>query len=91
MYLANAQLELVGQIHSHPGSFVDHSDGDDDMALMPYDGFYSLVVPNYASIGMQPLTICGIHVFEQSRFRRLKDSEVAKRFRVVDHLADLRK
>jgi len=50
MYLANAGLELIGQVHSHPGSFVDHSEGDDDRALMPYEGFYSVVVPEYASL-----------------------------------------
>ena len=30
MYLASVGLELIGQVHSHPGRFVDHSDGDDD-------------------------------------------------------------
>src|SRR5258708_929140 len=39
MYLASAGLELIGQVHSHPTRFVDHSDGDDERALMPYEGF----------------------------------------------------
>jgi len=90
MYLANADLELLGQVHSHPGSFIDHSDGDDERALMPYEGFYSVVVPYYASHGMRPLKMCGVHVFEESVFRRLGNSEIEDRFRVVDEFADLR-
>jgi proteasome lid subunit RPN8/RPN11 len=90
MYLANAGLELIGQVHSHPGSRVDHSDGDDERALMPYEGFLSVVVPHYGHHGMRPLTMCGIHVFEKPRFRRLRSSEIDARFHVVDDFADLR-
>jgi proteasome lid subunit RPN8/RPN11 len=91
MYLANAGLELLGQVHSHAGRFVDHSDGDDERALMPYGGFLSIVVPHYARGGMRPLTACGIHVFDHSRFRRLPDAEVEACFHIVDDFADLRK
>lgn len=90
MYLAKSGLELIGQVHSHPGPYVDHSDGDDERALMPYEGFYSVVVPIYASQGMRPLTICGVHVFENSRFRRLSNPEILARFHIVDEFADLR-
>src|SRR5262249_12285388 len=71
MYLASAGLELIGQVHSHPSRFVSHSDGDDERALMPYEGFLSIVVPHYARYGMRPLTTCGVHLFDNSRFRRL--------------------
>jgi proteasome lid subunit RPN8/RPN11 len=90
MYVAGAGLELIGQIHSHPGRFVDHSDGDDQRALMPYEGFLSIVVPHYARGGMRPLTICGVHVFEQSQFRRLSKPEIEACFHVIDAFADLR-
>jgi proteasome lid subunit RPN8/RPN11 len=90
MRLASAGLELLGQVHSHPGAFVGHSGGDDKRALMPYEGFLSIVVPHYARRGMLPLTICGVHVFEDSTFRRLKDTEIKSCFRIVDELIDLR-
>lgn len=90
MYLAQAGLELIGQVHSHPGTLVDHSDGDNDRALMPYEGFLSVVVPLYGRRGMEPLTQCGIHIYEGRMFRRLTNSEVKSRFRVVSHFADLR-
>ena len=88
--LADAGLELLGQVHSHPGNSVGHSRGDDENALMPYDGFLSIVVPNYGRQGMNRLAICGVHIFEGSRFRRLSQYEVAARFRVVKELIDLR-
>jgi hypothetical protein len=91
MYLATAGLELLGQVHSHPGEFVGHSDGDDEHALMPYEGFMSMVVPHYARSGMRPLSVCGIHIFENSGFRRLDACEVENCFQITDDIADLRK
>lgn len=90
MYLAKVGLELLGQVHSHPGKFVDHSAGDEIKALMPYEGFISIVVPHFAGRGMCPLTICGVHIFEDSRFRRLLAPEIESRFRTLDDFADLR-
>jgi proteasome lid subunit RPN8/RPN11 len=90
MYLGSNNLELIGQVHSHPGAFVGHSLGDDQGALMPYDGFLSIVVPHYARRGMRPLTMCGVHLFEGARFRQLPDSEIESRFHVVPNFADLR-
>ncbi len=90
MCLAENGMELLAQVHSHPGTLVGHSDGDDERALMPYEGFLSIVVPRYARRGMNPLTSCGVHVFENAQFRRLDNSEVKRTFRIVDELADLR-
>jgi proteasome lid subunit RPN8/RPN11 len=90
MYLAKVDLELVAQVHSHPGVFVNHSPGDDERALMPYVGFYSIVVPNYAEQGMCPLARCGVHIFDKNGFRRLASFEVESRFHVVEDFADLR-
>lgn len=42
----NVGLQVVGQIHTHPRSAF-HSDGDDDGARIAYDGYISIVVPNY--------------------------------------------
>lgn len=89
MHLAQSGLELLGQVHSHPGRFVDHSEGDDEGALMPYDSFLSIVVPHYAHRGMRPLETCGIHVFERGRFRRLSTHEIERSFRTVDSFADI--
>jgi proteasome lid subunit RPN8/RPN11 len=41
-------LQIVAQVHTHP---VDafHSDGDEDGANIRYDGFVSIVLPNYGA------------------------------------------
>jgi len=90
-YLAEAELEMLGQVHCHPGEIVDHSEGDEEKALMPYKGFLSVVVPHYARRGMRPLTMCGVHVWERSRFRRIGNREIESCFRIVDQFVDLRK
>jgi hypothetical protein len=89
-YLGSAKLELIAQVHSHPGDFVGHSDGDDRRALMPYEGYLSVVVPHYGREGMRPLTKCGVHIFERSKFRRLSEDEIDSRFRVSDGFVDFR-
>jgi hypothetical protein len=91
LYLGKVGLELIAQVHSHPGKFVDHSRGDDQRALMPYEGFLSVVVPLYGRYGVLPLTTCGVHVFERGRFRRLENSEVEESFRVIPEFSDLRR
>ncbi len=42
----NVGLQVVGQVHTHPGSAY-HSGGDDDGARIAYDGYVSIVVPGY--------------------------------------------
>jgi proteasome lid subunit RPN8/RPN11 len=42
----DAGLQVVGQIHSHPKEAF-HSSGDEDGARIAYDGFVSVVVPDY--------------------------------------------
>ena len=39
-------LQVIGQIHTHPGDAY-HSDGDEDGAWIVYDGYVSIVVPEY--------------------------------------------
>ena len=68
--LATQGLILIGQVHSHPGDWVDHSDGDDEGALVRFQGYWSLVVPAFARRGLL-LTRCGIHLYDRGRFARL--------------------
>jgi proteasome lid subunit RPN8/RPN11 len=43
---ANDKLQVVGQVHTHP-RLAFHSDGDDKGAHTAYDGYISIVLPNY--------------------------------------------
>jgi len=39
-------LQVVGQVHTHP-SVAYHSEGDEDGAQIRFDGFVSIVLPDY--------------------------------------------
>lgn len=88
--LAHHQLKLLGQVHTHPGEMVDHSHGDDVGAFMPFEGFWSIVVPKYGTHGMTPLTQCGVHRYLNGRFLRLDAPSVDALVIVVPTAIDLR-
>lgn len=88
-YLSQAGLSLAGQVHTHPGSFVDHSHGDERDAFMPVENSLSLVVPSYGRSGMLPLVKCGVHRYEGGSYRRLGEAEIASTICVVSSMADL--
>lgn len=71
-------LNGIGHVHSHPGDWTSHSPGDDNSAGLVFDGYYSIVVPNYAADGMLPFTRCGIHRYENGGFQELSDSTIAE-------------
>jgi hypothetical protein len=89
--LATCGLTLIGQVHSHPGDWVDHSDGDDRGALVKFEGYWSVVVPTFAQQALLPLTGCGIHLYSHGRFARLTEAAVGARVRVIPQSIDLRR
>ncbi len=77
------ELHILAQVHSHPGNWVSHSQGDQEGALMPFEGFLSVVVPNYGLQDVFSLEQCGIHRFEKGQFRHLVNSQVKTLFHIV--------
>ena len=75
------ELTLVGQIHSHPETFVNLSHTDVTYGVSaPH--YLSVVAPHYAQDPGSDWKDCGVHVYEPKRgFRRLRAGEVAKRIR----------
>jgi len=84
----------LGQVHSHPGTCVDHSGPDDREAAFKTEGLLSLVVPCYGRQGMDPLLQCGIHRFKKKTFVRLGNKYIKSHFRIISSegsvLIDLR-
>lgn len=85
------RLQLLAQVHGHPKSWVDHSEGDINGAFMPYEGFLSVVVPWYGKKGLLPLKKCGIHRYEKGDFVRLTLEEIDRIFFIVPNSIDLRR
>ena len=78
--LSSNGLIQLGQVHSHPGAWVDHSEGDDEWASFKRDGLLSIVVPSFGGGGMVPLKKCGVHRFDSGRFIRLSNKYVKNHF-----------
>ncbi len=72
----------VAQVHSHPGTWVDHSFGDDELAAFKVNGLLSVVVPSYCYRGMLPLASCGVHRYANGEFIRLSPDYVRRHFRI---------
>jgi hypothetical protein len=85
------RLQILAQVHGHPGDWVGHSAGDNRGAFMAYEGYYSVVVPNYGLQGLLPLSRCGVHRFDKGRFVRLPAEDVSKQFVVAPAWVDLRR
>jgi hypothetical protein len=61
-------LAIVAQVHSHPGGDTRHSDGDDKLILMPYEGLFSLVIGNYGDGSPLPTQGAGLHQYQDRRW-----------------------
>lgn len=88
-------LIQIGQIHSHPGKFINHSIGDDEWTAFKVQNLISIVVPYFGKYGILPMIKCGVHRFQSNEFVRLPKGYVKKRFIVtkndmVTKLIDLR-
>jgi len=87
--LSEHKLSHIGQVHSHPGNWIDHSEGDNEWASFKRSGLISIVVPLYCKEGMIPISKCGVHRFENNNFIRLSDSHVNKYFMVIKEKSSL--
>jgi hypothetical protein len=85
------RLQILGQVHGHPGELVGHSHGDDLGAFMPYAGSLSLIAPFYGRQGILPLSHCGVHRYLDGDFVQLTEQEIEQQFVVLPAAIDLRK
>lgn len=79
-------VSLVGQIHSHPGTYVDLSIPDRRFGISaPY--YLSVVAPHYAQRPNMRWADCGLHQFRPGMgFCRLSSAEANRRLSVTSTL-----
>ncbi|MEO9475098.1 MAG: hypothetical protein ABJ004_12395 [Cyclobacteriaceae bacterium] len=87
--LSNSRIIHIGQVHTHPGSWVDHSNGDNKWASFKKNGLISLVVPRYCRNGMLPISRSGIHRFQNGRFIRLSNKYVNRHFKIIEGTGEI--
>ena len=61
------ELGILAQVHSHPGSDTRHSDGDDELILMPFENMLSLVAPHYGET-LSTILDFSVHQFQDHRW-----------------------
>ena len=79
-FICDNDLVHIAQVHSHPGSWVDHSPVDDGQTAFRSAGLVSIVVPNFSAEGMLPVKLWGVHRYEGGKFNRLSDKYAKERF-----------
>lgn len=68
-------LGIVAQVHSHPGTDTRHSDGDDQLVLMPFDGMFSLVIGRYGRGDIHPANGAGLHQHQAGRWVQITEPD----------------
>jgi hypothetical protein len=83
-------LVLVGQAHSHPAEWVEHSPTDDRQTFAAFEGGISVVVPSFAA-GAADFARCGVHRVLDGAFRLLGPPELDGHLRILPSVRDFRK
>ena len=78
-------LLILAQLHSHPGSCCQHSDGDDQLIMLPFEGMLSIVVPNYGEVDV-PFVKCGVHQLRNGVWHLCTEESVRKQFKTTPSL-----
>ncbi|MGH7281975.1 MAG: Mov34/MPN/PAD-1 family protein, partial [Polyangiaceae bacterium] len=69
------RLGIVAQVHSHPSDDTRHSDGDDHLIFMPFEGMFSIVVGEYGNGSLDPKHGAGFHQFQDGRWVRIRPND----------------
>ncbi len=66
-FARSMNLGILAQVHSHPGNDARHSDGDDELILLPFEGMLSVVAPNYGTT-LRSFSDLAIHQYQQEQW-----------------------
>ncbi len=82
-------LGILAQVHSHPGPDARHSDGDDELIVMPFPSMLSIVVPQFGK-ALSNLDQTVIHQFQDGVWVICRPASVATGITVIPAGVDLR-
>ena len=75
-------LGILAQVHSHPGWDTRHSDGDDDLVVMPFENMLSLIAPYYGRT-LNSITDFSVHQFQDHRWILCERASILNSFQAV--------
>lgn len=82
-------LGILCQVHSHPGGDARHSDGDDELVLLPFENMLSIVVPRFGQHFTNLAGAC-VHQFQDGRWVLCSPQSVAQDMIISPSVIDLR-
>lgn len=85
----SARLGILAQVHSHPGDDGRHSDGDDEMVMMPFGGMLSLVAPHYGR-DLRAMADFAVHQYQGGKWVWCDPVSVTSGITVVPNRIDVR-
>ncbi len=77
-------LGVLAQVHSHPGRDTRHSDGDDDLIVLPFQNMLSLVAPYYGRF-LRTITDFSVHQYQERRWVLCNRESVSASFEMAPH------
>jgi len=83
-------MQRIAQVHTHPGRDVRHSRFDSENAYSQVNSALSIVIPVHAR-HRPDLNECGVHVRNDSGWRRLTLTEIEQRIRILPGCLDFRR
>jgi len=83
-------IALLGELHSHPSGWTEHSPGDDQLVFMPRELMISIVAPHYGHTGLTPIATLGVHQFQDGRWVLIDPESVSEDMTVLPAAIDLR-
>ena len=83
------RLGVLCQVHSHPGVDARHSDGDDDLVLMPFENMLSIVAPTFGRNFRTMADVC-VHQFQDGHWILCTTESVTEQIVIVPAAAVLR-
>jgi proteasome lid subunit RPN8/RPN11 len=84
-----SHVGILCQVHSHPGFDTRHSDGDDEMILLPFEGMLSIVAPEYG-VSLGDVSELAVHQYQERRWVQCSRESVSGNFHKVPSVIDLR-
>jgi proteasome lid subunit RPN8/RPN11 len=56
-------LQVLADVHTHPGSYVNQSSIDQGNPMIPVEGHTAMIVPNFARTGWCSLSAVGVYEY----------------------------
>ncbi len=72
------RLTVVGDVHTHPGSWVHQSDIDSGSPMVAQKGHVALIVPEFANGRVDPAEV-GVHLYDGRGWTTWTGTQAAER------------